>query len=335
MTTEMKNLEKLVLVSLDIDIWSGQAKLQASDLKRISVEDLPPESLASLGSKRLCNKEHLKVFSKLKTRALRAVMDHGRPFLGGYAYPMDRMVELEGRLMMIEQEYQSAKSQFMNRYDEAVSDWINENPEYADAILAGALTRAEVGERLNFGFQIINIQPAESSEAQTRLKKSVRGVGDALVDEISDKANDFFEKYLIGTEQVSTQTKRTLSNMRDKVSGMAFLNGNLLPMEQLLDEMLQGYEAHRGNKHVVGEDYNRILAATLILSDRKKLDRYTSGELSLEKLLDSMSGNKPEEKEAEVEPYKPSSPVGEAAYTVATTEAEAEDNAEAEDDFFF
>ena len=314
MTTETKNLDKLVLVNLDIDIWSGQAKLQASDLKRISVEDLPPESLASLGSKRLCNKEHLKVFSKLKTRAIRAVTDHGRPFLDGYAYPVNRMVELEGRLITIEQEYLDAKRQFLNRYDEAVEDWIRENPEYAEAIRAGALTRAEVGERLNFGFQMINIQPAQSEEANARLKQSVQGVGDALVDEIAARANEFFEKYLVGAEHVSTQTQRTLKNMRDKVSGMAFLNGNLLPMEQLLDEMLRGYASHQGQKHVTGEEFNRILAATLILSDRHKLDRYTSGELSLEKLLNSMSGTKPEEEpsetpaEADATPSQPAAP---------------------------
>ncbi|RCW64010.1 uncharacterized protein DUF3150 [Marinobacter nauticus] len=326
MQTEIKNLEKLVLVSLDIDIWSGQAKLQASDLKRISVEDLPPERLASLGSKRLCNKEHLKVFAKLKTRATRAVLEYGRPFLGGYAYPRDRAQELEGRLIIIEQEYLEAKRQFLNRYDQAVEDWINENPEYAEAIRAGALTRAEVGERLNFGFQIINIQPTESAEAQTRLKKSVQGVGDALVDEIAERANEFFEKYLVGAEQISTQTKRTLKNMRDKVSGMAFLNGNLLPMEQLLDEMLRGYAFHQGKKHVTGEEFNRILAATLILSDRKKLERYTSGELSLEKLLSSMSGAKKEEAvESKAEPVEKSVKTPEPSENTASNAADEED----------
>lgn len=330
MKTEIKNLDKLVLVNLDIDIWSGQAKLQASDLKRISVEDLPPESLASLGSKRLCNKEHLKVFSKLKTRANRAVMDHGRPFLGGYAYPSDRVQELEGRLIIIEQEYLEAKRQFLNRYDQAVEDWIRENPDYAEAIRAGALTRAEVAERLNFGFQIINIQPTESPEAQTRLKKSVQGVGDALVDEIANRANEFFEKYLVGAEQVSTQTKRTLKNMRDKVSGMAFLNGNLLPMEQLLDEMLRGYAVHQGKKHVTGEDFNRILAATLILSDRNKLERYTSGDLSLENLLSSMSGNKKEEEEPEQQEESSASSDSVEAPASTTNDGDSED-----EDYFF
>lgn len=330
MTTRITNLDKLVLVNLDIDIWSGQAKLQASDLKRISVDDLPPESLASLGSKRLCNKEHLKVFSKLKTRAVRAVTDHGGPFLGGYAYPASRAQELEARLMTIEAEYLEAKRQFLNRYDDAVSDWINENPDYADAIRAGALTRAEVSERLNFGFQIINVQPTESPESQERLKKSVQGVGDALVDEIAQRANEFFEKYLVGAEQISTQTKRTLKNMRDKVSGMAFLNGNLLPMEQLLDEMLRGYEAHTGSKHVTGEEFNRVLAATLILSDRNKLDRYTSGELSLDKLIDSMSGRSPKEEE-EVE-EAPAAPQSEESVTAPVGVAETDSE---EEDFFF
>ncbi|WP_166256048.1 DUF3150 domain-containing protein [Marinobacter salicampi] len=334
MTTEIKDLEKLVLVNLDIDIWSGQAKLQASDLKRISVEDLPPESLASLGSKRLCSKEHLRVFSTLKTRAVRAVLDFGEPFLGGYAYPASRIRDLESQLAGIELEYQAEKTKFLNIYDRAVGDWISENPDYADAIRAGALSREEVSERLNFGFQIINVSPTQSTDAQDRLKKSVRGVGDALVDEIVKKANEFFEKRLVGNEQVSTQTQTTLRNMRDKVSGMAFLNGNLVIMEQLLNEMLKGYESHRGSKHVTGEDYNRILAATLILSDRNKLERCASGDLSLEGLLESMSQRNEEEKEPEAEESGDDAQADNEPPEQGTQAAPAADSEE-EDDYFF
>ena len=114
--------------------------------------------------------------------------------------------------------------------------------------------------------------------------------------------------------------------MRDKVSGMAFLNGNLLPMEQLLDEMLRGYAFHQGKKHVTGEEFNRILAATLILSDRKKLERYTSGELSLEKLLSSMSGAKKEEAvESKAEPVEKSVTTPEPSENTASNAADEED----------
>lgn len=296
-TSDIRNLDKLVLVNLDIDIWSGQAKLQASDLKRISVEDLPPESLASLGSKRLCNREHLKVFQKLKARAVRAVLERGRPFLGGYAYPVKFVKDLEVKLLTIEQEYLTAKNNFLGIYEDAVKAWMTENPEYAEAIERGALTRDEVAERLQFGFQLINVTPTESLEAQKRLRKSVNGLGDQLVEEMAEKANEFFEKYLVGQQAVSTQTKRTLLNMRDKVAGMCFLNSRLQPMQQLLDTMIRGYASFQGQKRVEGEEFFRILAATLILGDREKLDRYTKGELSLESLMPAMSEQTAEEAE--------------------------------------
>lgn len=275
------NLDKLVLVNLDIDIWSGQAKLQPSDLKGIDTSDLPPETLASLGSKRICSKEHLKVFNKLKARAVRAVLEHGRPFIGGYAYPSKYTDKLEAKLIQIEQEYLAARQQFLKIYEDAVQCWMDDNPKYSDAIKRGALERDEVGERLNFGFQIIAISPIQSPEAQKRLDVRIKGVGDELVDEIADKANEFLDKYLIGQEAVSTQTKRSLVNMRDKVRGLAFLNRKLAPMGQLLDDMILAYGAYAGKKHVEGDGYFQILASTLVLSNREKLTQYIAGELDL------------------------------------------------------
>lgn len=323
MSIEIRNLEKLVLVNLDVDIWSGQAKLQAADLKKISAEDLPPESLASLGSKRLCSREHLKVFQKLKARAVRAVLDKGRPFLGGYAYPARLIAELEGKLLMIEQEYLTAKHSFIGIYEDAVKAWMTENPEYAEAIERGALTRDEVAERLQFGFQIINVSPTGSDESQKRLRKSVNGLGDQLVEEMAEKANEFFEKYLVGQQAVSTQTKRTLLNMRDKVAGMCFLNSRLQPMQQLLDTMIRGYADFQGQKRVEGEEFFRILAATLILSDRDKLDRYTKGELSLESLMPAMSEQKAQE------------PVAMEKDEEESTDSDSASNAGTDSDFFF
>ncbi len=52
MTTNITVLQQLLVVNLDVHIWSARKKLTAVDL---SDTNLPPEELASLGSKRICN----------------------------------------------------------------------------------------------------------------------------------------------------------------------------------------------------------------------------------------------------------------------------------------
>ena len=45
-------LDRLLVVNLDIPVWTARKKLVALDL---GGAELPPEGLASLGSKRVCN----------------------------------------------------------------------------------------------------------------------------------------------------------------------------------------------------------------------------------------------------------------------------------------
>ena len=68
-------LDRLVAVNLDVRIWSGRKKLTAEDLSLGA--DVPPEDLVSLGSKRVCDPEAIKVFHRLKQQAERICLTGG------------------------------------------------------------------------------------------------------------------------------------------------------------------------------------------------------------------------------------------------------------------
>ena len=57
-------LSKLVVVSLSISLWTGRKKLSPEDLG-LDFSKLPPEKLATLGSKKICDPEKLAVFSAI------------------------------------------------------------------------------------------------------------------------------------------------------------------------------------------------------------------------------------------------------------------------------
>ena len=77
-------LDRLLAVNLDIHIWSARKKLVPLDLNGA---ELPPEDLASLGSKRVCDPEDLKIFGTLKARAANLLERNGVRFLSGWAIP--------------------------------------------------------------------------------------------------------------------------------------------------------------------------------------------------------------------------------------------------------
>ena len=80
-------LERVVLVKVEANIYGARKKLKKEDLVLADGSKLPPEDLASLGSKRLLDPEQLTVFNRLKKEAERICLRVGTRFLGGFAIP--------------------------------------------------------------------------------------------------------------------------------------------------------------------------------------------------------------------------------------------------------
>lgn len=121
MTTTITVLDHLVVVNLDIHIWTARKKLVPLDL---GGAELPPEDLASLGSKRICNPEDLRTFGTLKARAVNLLERNGIRFLSGWAVPETRMDAIGIELAAIRDEFNAAKESFLQRYEQSVQDWI-------------------------------------------------------------------------------------------------------------------------------------------------------------------------------------------------------------------
>ena len=64
--SDIKVLDNLLALNLNVSLWSARKKMVLEDF---GGAELPPEDLASLGSKRIADPNSLKVFSTLKARA--------------------------------------------------------------------------------------------------------------------------------------------------------------------------------------------------------------------------------------------------------------------------
>ena len=112
---EIETLSKLLLVGLDVNIWSGRKKLRIEDLG--PGVDLPPAELASLGSKRIMDPEQIKRFDNLKRRAHRLLESEGVRFLGGYGIPNDAAPAIAKELDDIQREFNVEIKSFLDNYD--------------------------------------------------------------------------------------------------------------------------------------------------------------------------------------------------------------------------
>lgn len=276
--TQISHLDRLAILQVDFDIWSGQTKLDDPDVKIGVGGELPPKEFASLGQKYLIDKEHLRPFHRLKTEARRLCLAIGMPFMNGFAVPLDKVDGVCSELDKISVEMNSLKIDFLSSYQQYVNSWEAKNPDYADAIRAGSLPMEVVDKRIGFDYQVFQVNPVNDVQSK-KLNSMASGLSDVLMDEIIDEANKFFHSNLKGRETVGTTTRKTLKRLRDKVEGLSFLDSRFLKIVELLEKTLDGYVGF--GKVVHGEQFYKILSATLILSSRDKINEYAAGTINI------------------------------------------------------
>jgi hypothetical protein len=179
-------LNKLICVSLNIHIWSGRKKLQPADLK-LNAGDIPPEELASLGVKKICDPDELKTFQNLRRRAERVCEAAGVRFLGGYAIPQDKAEDVVAELRKVAADFAEEKQHFLARYSESTEVWLKTIPSQWRHMVAEAIEPIEsISSRLSFSHQTFQVQGVEGLD--DGLTASVNSLGDRLIKEISRSA---------------------------------------------------------------------------------------------------------------------------------------------------
>lgn len=233
--TEMSVLDNIVALNLDVHIWSARKKLTPADF---GSADLPPEQLASLGSKRICDPKDLRVFGTLKSRAVAMLDRIGVRFLGGWAIPIDRVGEVKDGLDVIRDEFVKAKDEFVIRYDEIIHEWIANNPGW-ESLIAGSVVSVDyVRHRLGFNWQMFAV--AQASQPQgTGLEEEVNALGGTLFDEISKSAKEAWQKSYAGKTEVSRKALSPIRTIYSKLSGLVFVEPRVAPIVELIETALK------------------------------------------------------------------------------------------------
>ena len=220
-TTITKVLQGLVLVHLSFSVWSGKKKLRPEDLKGAN---LPPDKLASLGSKRIFAPDALKVFATLKRQAERACEEVGVRFLGGYAIPEEKLIPLMEKMEQIEQSFATAKTDFLSAYDDNLKDWLAEAGEWSEIVARAVEPASSVAERLACGFTAFKVEaPGEAASATQPLERQVGGLADQLIHEIGALAKSTWEESYRGRTSVTRKALRPLKAILDKLSSLSFV----------------------------------------------------------------------------------------------------------------
>lgn len=215
-------LNNLVLISIDCTIWSAKKKLRPEDL---GDANLPPEKLASLGSKRVFDPEAIKGFHTLKRKAERLCEAAGTRFLGCYAVPKEKASAVLEGIEVVKQEFETAKNEFLADYDKVLNSWLEEAGEWRNAIANAVESVTTVSSRLNFRTAAYMVGVPEDVEvAEPLMKEQVGGIAGQLIYEIGQEAKASWEESYRGKSEVTRRAVRPLKGILEKLRGLLFVN---------------------------------------------------------------------------------------------------------------
>lgn len=271
--------DSLAVIMEDFDIWGGKTSLSASDFRLGTGGELPPSTIAHLGNKKIISSDHLRGFNRLKTACRRFLLRHGVPFMNGVAVPVKVIPDIAQKLDAIGLEFQSLRGDFLANYDKAINDWVTAHPNYEEVIRRNALTEEEVAKRLNFEYQVFMISASEDPTQAQKLSEKVTGLGQGLIDEIAETAAKMYDTHFAGKARCGVRVQQQLQNLRDKVDGLSFLNGNLTPLVGMMDSALRLFQSATQGGFVQAPYFWEVASVVLILSQRRTIEQYAKDEI--------------------------------------------------------
>ena len=226
--------EQMSLIVLTVSLWSGRKKLRADDLD-LSEDDIPPEELVSLGSKRICNPEAIRIFSTLKGQAERACLKVGTRFLGGYLVPNARIGALSSELDRLKADFARELQDFLTDYDREIGDWIDRHPEWERQLRAAVDPASQVGAKFAFRYRPLVIRPAPGQHQA--LEEDVAEIGATLFHEVAQIAGSL-EKSLVGKAAMTQRALGTFRRIQQKLGVLSFVDPRIQPILDPVDGFL-------------------------------------------------------------------------------------------------
>lgn len=271
--TNIKVLDCLLALNLQVSIWSARKKLTPEDFSGVSGLDLPPDDLASLGSKRVCDPDSLRIFSTLKYRAVSLLDRHGVRFLGGWAIPEAEATNIVRELQQLQHEFLTEKDVFLARYDDAVQDWIAKHTGWETIISNSTVSADYVRSHLSFAWQVYKVvNPQEMRHlapvVTEGLEQAVSGLGMTLFGEIAKAANDAWKRTYAGRTSISQKALSPLKTMQAKLRGMSFVEPRVIPIVDVIRTALDNVPSQG---EITGRDLLMLQGVVGLLRDPESL----------------------------------------------------------------
>ncbi|MGB5830837.1 MAG: DUF3150 domain-containing protein [Thiohalocapsa sp.] len=290
--------DQTTLFLVDYHIWSGRKKLRAEDLKMGTA--LPPDALISLGSKKICNPDELRVFHRNKKRVERELLAVGTRFLGGYVVPNNRAAEVRAKADAITAETRAAAEAFLADYDGHIDAWCAAYPDWETAIRNAVDPVEVVRGQFRFRVQALQIETSRVIGEDT-LAEDLAEVGESIFAEVEQMARGL-ERSFLGKDGLSRRALGTFRRIYDKLDALSFVDYRIDPVVRSIRGWLDRLPAVGP---IEGGLFMEGWALMRLVCDAEAMARHGEGILGLDELMPSPGADAPEAPKPEQEESTP------------------------------
>lgn len=264
-------LDQVILVNLDVNLWSGRTKVRPQDL--VAVEGkLPPSDLASLGHKKTIDPSDLRPFNALKKEMERTCLEVGTRFLGGYAIPQDQFDNVARQLNDVVMRAGDAKAKLLSNYDARIEGWISRHSKWANIIRRAVVPSAVVASRIKFDWTAMRVAPATTGDGELAggTEAKANGLGSQLFREVAQAARETYSKSYEGKGEVGQRAIRPIKAIRKKMESLRFLDRRIGPICKEVDAVLERLPK-TGN--ITDSEFLALRGLVILLSDDDAMKR--------------------------------------------------------------
>lgn len=266
-------LDQVDVVKLDINLWTSSKKLRVEDLVLANGSKLPPEDLASLGTKKTIHPDKLKEFNRIKKEAERICLESGTRFIGGFANPRTEISRITQQLDALSIEFYEARDQFLASYTADTESWINAHSEFSEAIRRAIEPVETVASKLRFDYIVFRVSKPDPEQEES-LERKALSMSEQLFKEIAQDASQIIDRSFVGKDTVTGRVLKAFRRMRDKLDSLGFLDFRCMPVVDEIDSVLDSLPKAGPYNGIVFHDLFRL---GLLLSDPEKIKRHGSG----------------------------------------------------------
>ena len=268
----MRVLEKTVCVLLSCTLWTGRRRLHPEDLGTLA-EELPPEELASMGSLKLCDPAELRELARIKRRAERALERLAVKFLGGYATDEANVDAIVDKLTELKAQFDAAASRVVSGLQGMIDKWVDEHPEWEEAIRRNPPNVNRIAAQLGFEYQIIRVVPPSNDGAPENdgLERAVGGLSQQLYREISVQARTVLKRSFEGKDSVGQRALGAIKAIAEKLDALVYLDGGI---RLVLTKVKAVRDALPKTGAICGQDLVEVVGLLSLLSNEDKLAKF-------------------------------------------------------------